>query len=90
MDHGDDDELWGLYVHKDCVGKGIGTQLLKIAENSLKKQGVEIIKIKATITAKKFYEKHGYKVVKKALHQVLDKKLRIYIMEKHTKGTRPK
>ena len=82
VDHGNDDELWGLYIHKDYVGKGIGSQLLRIAEDSLKKQGVGIIKIKATITAKKFYEKHGYKVVKKALHTVEGKKLEIYVMEK--------
>ena len=89
VDYGNDDELWGLYVHKDYVGKRIGSQLLKIAEDSLRKQGVKIIKIKSTITARRFYEKHGYKVIKKALHQVMDKKLRIYIMVKSIKGTRP-
>jgi putative acetyltransferase len=82
VDHGNDDELWGLYVHKDYVGKGIGTRLLKIAEDSLKRQGVKVVKIKSTITAKRFYEKHGYKVVKKALHAVEGKKLRIYVMIK--------
>jgi putative acetyltransferase len=86
VDHGDDDELWGLYIHKNYVGKGVGSRLLKTAEDSLKKQGVEIIKIKSTITAKKFYEKHGYKVLKKALHQILDKKLGIYIMAKVMNG----
>ena len=89
VDHGDDDELWGLYVHKDYVRKGIGGKLLKIAENSLKEQGVKTIKIKSTLTAKIFYEKHGYKVVRSTLHPVKDKKLKIYIMKKTTKGTRP-
>lgn len=89
MEHGDDDELWGLYVHKNYVGKGIGSRLLNIAEKSLKSQGVKVIKIKSTLTARRFYEKHGYKVVKKVLHPVEDKKLRIYIMAKFTKGIGP-
>ncbi|PIZ76663.1 hypothetical protein COY05_00205 [Candidatus Peregrinibacteria bacterium CG_4_10_14_0_2_um_filter_38_24] len=89
VEHGDDDELWGLYVHKNYVGKGIGSRLLNIAEKSLKSQGVKVIKIKSTLTARRFYEKHGYKVVKKVLHPVEDKKLRIYIMAKFTKGIGP-
>lgn len=81
-DHGLNDELWGLYVHKDYIGKGIGSRLLKIAENSLKKNGCKKITLKATITAKEFYKKQGYKVIKKDLHPVNDKKLQIFIMAK--------
>ncbi len=36
-DHGLDGEFWGLYVHKDFIGKDIGSRLLEVAENSLKK-----------------------------------------------------
>ena len=36
-DHSLDGEFWGLYVQKDHLGKGIGSRLLKTAEDSLKK-----------------------------------------------------
>ncbi len=87
VDHGKSDELWGLYIHKDHIGKGVGSKLLKIAEDSLRKQGVNTVKIESTITARPFYEKHGYKFVKKDLHPVFgDTKsglfVDVYIMKK--------
>lgn len=87
VDHGKGDELWGLYVHKDYIGKGLGSKLLKIAENSLKKQGAKTIKIESTITARPFYEKNGYEFVKKGLHPVFGDKesglfVDVCIMEK--------
>ncbi|PIZ95991.1 MAG: hypothetical protein COX80_02660, partial [Candidatus Magasanikbacteria bacterium CG_4_10_14_0_2_um_filter_33_14] len=30
--------LWGLYIHKDYVGKGVGKKLLNVIEKSLFKQ----------------------------------------------------
>ena len=89
IEHGVGGEVDGLYVHKDYIGKGIGGRLLKIAEDSLGKQGVKDIKIKSTITAKDFYVRQGYKVIKKTLHPIKDKKVEIYIMEKSMKGTSP-
>ncbi len=81
-DHSLDGEFWGLYVHKDFIGKGIGSRLLKVAEDSLKKMGFKKVHLKATVTAKEFYKKHGYKVIKKDLHLVGNKKLRIFVMTK--------
>jgi len=81
-EHGFDCELWGLYIHKDYVGKGIGSRLLKVAEDSLKKHGCKTITLKGTVTAKEFYQKQGYTVIKKDLHPVNDKKLEIFVMAK--------
>lgn len=81
-DHGFNGELWGLYVHKDYGGRGIGSRLLQIAEKSLKKLGFKKITLQSTITAKDFYKKHDYKVLKKAFHPVGDKKLLIFLMYK--------
>ena len=95
VDHGKGDELWGLYVHKNYIGKGVGSKLLEIAEDSLKKQGAKNIKTESTITARPFYEKHGYKFIKKNLHPIFgDRKNGLFvntcIMEKKLpKGTRP-
>lgn len=82
VDHSLDGELWGLYVHKDYIGEGIGSRLLGIAEDSIKKAGRKEIILKSTITARGFYQKHGYEVVKKFLHPMGDKKLEIYLMKK--------
>lgn len=81
-DHGLNGEFWGLYIHKDYIGKGVGSRLIKTAEDSLKKLGFKECSLKATITAKEFYKKQGYKVIKKGLHNVNDKKLEIFFMTK--------
>ncbi|MBI3418888.1 MAG: GNAT family N-acetyltransferase [Proteobacteria bacterium] len=62
-------KLSRIYVHKDYLRKEIGSRLLAIAEASLEKQGFKKIVVKSTVTAKAFYEKHGYKVIRKALHK---------------------
>lgn len=82
-DHNFKCELWGLYIHKDFVDQGIGSDLLREAEKSLKKQGCKRIKIKSTITAKNFYQKNGYEVIKKGFHKIENKKMLIYFMRKN-------
>lgn len=81
-DHGFNGEFWGLYVHKDYIGKGIGSRLFKTAEKSIIKLGCKKITVEATVTAKNFYKKMGFKVVKKGFHRIKDKKLPIFIMSK--------
>jgi putative acetyltransferase len=82
-DHSLEGEFWGLYVHKDYIGKGVGSCLLKKAEDSLKKMSFKKVKLTATITARDFYKKHGYKVGKKIFHKVLNKKMAVYEMSKN-------
>ena len=78
-------EIGGLYVHKDYQSKGIGKKLLEKAESSLKKMGCKKIKIMSTISAKNFYQRNGYKIIKKGLHMVENKKLKIFILSKTIK-----
>ncbi len=81
-DHDSGCEITGLYVHKDCIGMGIGSGLLKEAEESLRKQGCKLIVIKSTITAQNFYENHGYKTGKGGFHDMDGKKIKFFIMRK--------
>lgn len=81
-DHALDGEFWGLYVHKDHIGKGIGSRLIRTAESSLRKMGFKKVTLKATVTAKEFYKKQGYKVIKKDLHTINGKELEIFVMTK--------
>jgi putative acetyltransferase len=65
-EHTFEGELSRIYVHKDCLGKGLGSRLLRLAEASLEELGCERIWLDATVTAKDFYLAKGYEVVRKA------------------------
>lgn len=68
-----------LYVHKDAQGKGIATALCEKLENAV--AATEIV-THASITAKPFFEKRGYVMLKE--QQVFRKGIALtnYIMEK--------
>lgn len=61
---GDIDEtgyLDRLFVHKDFQGKGIATAICNNLENEI---GTKTIITHASMTAKPFFEKRGYKLIK--------------------------
>ena len=62
-------EISRIYVHKDYLRKGVGSRLLKLADEFLRKHGCTEIRVESTVTAKDFYEKNGYKVVENAAHK---------------------
>ena len=64
-EHSLDGVLSRIYVHKDRLGAGIGSRLLAVAEESLKKLGCKRITLDSTVTAKGFYAAKGYRIVKK-------------------------
>jgi ribosomal protein S18 acetylase RimI-like enzyme len=82
-DHSLEGKFWGLYVHKDFLGRGIGSCLLKKAEKSLKKLGYKKVELLASLTAKDFYKKQGYKVIRKSFHKIDNKKISVHIMIKY-------
>lgn len=59
----DDDYFDRLYVHKDYQGQGIATSILMKLEACAKKNNFDSITTYASITAKPFFEKFGYKFV---------------------------
>lgn len=67
-----------LYVHKNYQGKGIATAICDQLESKIK----ENIITHASITAKPFFEKRGYKVVKEQQVERNGIFLKNYIMEK--------
>ena len=68
-----------LYVHKDYQRQGIATVICNKLEQSPK---TDKITVHASITAKPFFEKRGYKVIKE--QQVIRREVFLtnYIMEK--------
>ncbi len=72
-----------LYVHKDYLRKGIATAIMVELERQANKQGILILTTHASITAKPFFEKQCYHVIRENIVVRGDEKLRNYIMEKH-------
>ena len=68
-----------LYVHKNFQRQKIATALC----NELEK-GFPVIKTYASVTAKPFFEKRGYKVIKEQKVERLNVKLKNYEMIKTT------
>ena len=68
-----------LYVHHDYQGKGVATAICNKLEKAV---NVDIVTTHASITARPFFEKRGYKVVKE--QQVVRKGIFLtnYLMEK--------
>lgn len=75
-------ELSGLYVKPDYTGKGIGKKLLNRAEEDARQNGLEQLWCKSTITAKDFYQKHGYKLIEETTHEIEGLEMKAYKMEK--------
>jgi len=78
-----DSEVKALYVHKSYIGREIGKRLLKKLEETAYKKGIRKLHCMSTITAKNFYQKHGYKIIKKTKYKIGNQKLTVYKMEKN-------
>ena len=72
-----------LFVHKDFQGKGIASAILSELESQAIMQGISFITAHASVTAKTFFEKHGYNVLRK--NKVIRRNIELtnFIMEKH-------
>ncbi len=77
-----DGEFRRLYVHKDHQGEGIGTALLVRIEKDASTKGIRHICLGSSITAKTFYQKHGYKFLKNDLLDIRGHKLPMCKMKK--------
>jgi len=75
--------IGGVYVHKDYVGQGIGTKLMLKLEDQARKWKVKKLDCIASKNAKPFYEKLGFKVIKRNKHSLSKSiAMTVYLMEK--------
>lgn len=62
-------DLYFFAVRSDYQGRGIGTKILKKAENYLKENGFKIIRLNVQLENEEklipWYEKNGYGIVQK-------------------------
>ena len=73
-----------LYVHKDYQGKGIAAKIAGELETHALENGVQKIITHASITAKPFFEKRGYKVIKEQTVECRGQILTNFVMEKNS------
>ena len=77
-------ELRAVYVRADYNNKGIGTQLLQILEKRASELNLHRLQLHSSITAKRFYQKYGYGILRNGTHTLSNgKKMDCILMEKN-------
>ncbi|MDR2955708.1 MAG: GNAT family N-acetyltransferase [Prevotella sp.] len=71
-----------MFIHKDFQRRGIAAKLLEVLEEKAISQNNKSVYSEVSITARGFFESHGYKVVKQQLKKSRDRALVNYIMFK--------
>lgn len=71
-----------LYIHKDFQRNGIASLLADKVENEAKRRGAGAVFTEASITAKPFFEKRGYRVVKEQRKPLRGEVFINYVMQK--------
>lgn len=66
----DDNYVDVMYVHPNYKGKGVATELLHQLESLAYERGVSKLKSDVSITARPFFEKMGFKVIRKNDNEV--------------------
>ena len=72
-----------FYCHHDWIGKGIGSALMKEIFLRAKKNGIRQLFSEVSITAKPFFERHGFTKIEKQIVIKTDVKLTNFKMKKN-------
>jgi putative acetyltransferase len=80
--YNENEEIDLFYVHKNLQRQGIGRTLLAKLEDDAKRNGVKSLSTEASITAKPFFEAHGYIVINKQTKKVKETDFINYKMKK--------
>ncbi len=60
----EDGHLEMLYVRGDAMGQGVGRRLYEAAEHEARVLGAKAISTEASVTARPFFERQGFRVVR--------------------------
>ena len=71
-----------FYVHHNWQGKNVGSALISAIENQALKQNISRIFAEVSITAKPFFERKGFNVVKEQSVTIRGVDLTNFVMEK--------
>lgn len=78
-----DNEVKTLFVGPKYHGKGVGSSLLSHIESLISDRSYEISKVYSSISAKSFYEKHGYSAIREDSSELGGGTMLRYYMEKN-------
>ena len=78
----DGDYLDRLYVHKDWQGRGVATAILTALEQHAREAGKVCIVTHASVTARLFFERRGFAMVKEQQVERKGMLLTNFVMEK--------
>jgi putative acetyltransferase len=75
-----------LYVRGDAVGRGVGRQLYEAAEHEARELGLEAVSTEASVTARPFFERRGFRVAREQTVIRRGVELTNFVMEKRLPG----
>ena len=81
-----DGHLDMLYLRKDAVGRGVGLRLYEAVEREARGSGLGRIFTEASITARPFFERQGFRVVRGQKVVVRGVGMTNFVMEKDLPG----
>lgn len=67
----DGNRLSAMYVSPNQQGKGIGKNLIERLEKLAKQKGLEILRVRSSVTAFEFYKKMGYIKTRRASNKFI-------------------
>ena len=79
----DEGTITGVYVHPDYLRRGIGSRLLEKVLQDAKNKGLDELTAEASVTAKEFYQSHGFEVVEETVHETNGEEVQAFKMRKH-------
>ena len=83
----EDGHLDMLYLRKDAVGRGVGSLLYRAVEREAREQGLGRIFTEASVTARPFFERRGFRVVREQTLARRGVELTNFAMEKSLRRT---
>ena len=73
-----------FFCHREFQGQGVGKILMEYIEVKSKEKSISPVYSHVSMTAKSFFEKFGFNVVKQQSMKIGDQELTNYVMEKYT------
>ncbi|MXN91210.1 GNAT family N-acetyltransferase [Flavobacterium sp. Sd200] len=72
-----------LFTHKDYQGIGVASKIVEAIEAHAKQEGIEVLKVHVSITARTFFISKGYSVVKPQQVEYNGQVFTNYVMQKN-------
>ena len=82
----EDGHLDMLYVRRDAVGRGVGRRIYEAAEREAGELGLEAVSTEASLTARPFFERRGFHVMREQTVIRRGVGLTNFVMEKRLPG----